>query len=162
LNIKRMIPRSRIALIVIVLGIAGLSCMCPLGSLIPAVPTNQSSLLTPPPVPTGWKLSTDPSGACQVATPPDWQLGTDFFLQAGSTNPGPMASKPGQFPPMGLALWGVDQITQLPQGQQFQIRTSLVTGDHVCSVWRIKDSTDFTAAERTTMEQVGKTLQEVH
>lgn len=158
----RITPKSRIAIIVIVLCVAGLSCVCPLGSIVPTVPPNPNSSPTPPTVPAGWKLSQDPTGSCQVATPPDWQLGTDFFLQAGSTNPGPIASKPGQFPPMGLALWGVDQITQLPPGQQFQIRTSLVTGDHVCSVWRIKDSTDFTNDERNTMEQVGKTLQEVH
>ena len=63
---------------------------------------------------------------------------------------------------MGLALWGVDDITQLPKNHQFQIRTSLVIGERVCSVWFIKQSTDFTDVEKNTMQQVGETLQEVH
>jgi hypothetical protein len=113
------------------------------------------------PAPNGWKSSKDPSGSCQVATPPDWQLGRDFFLEAEKTDPGPFLNKPGQFPPMGLALWGVDKVTQLPAGKRFQMRTSVVHGSVVCSVWQIKETTDFTDAEKSTLEQVGMTLQEV-
>jgi hypothetical protein len=161
LDTQRIIPKYRIA-IIIVLCILGMSFVCPLERIIPALPVSQTSLPTQPTLPEGWKLSKDPSGACQVATPPDWQLGRDFFLSAGSTNPGPFVSTPEQFPPMGLALWGVDDITQLPKNHQFQIRTSLVIGERVCSVWFIKQSTDFTDVEKNTMQQVGETLQEVH
>lgn len=106
-------------------------------------------------------LSKDTSGTCQVATPPDWQLGSDFFLAAEKIDPGPIESAPGQFPPMGLALWGVSEGTPAPEGHQFQIRTSLVLTEKVCSVWRIKAEVDFTDAEKSELEQVGKTLREV-
>jgi len=115
--------------------------------------------ITPPP---GWKLSKDVSGACQVAAPPDWQLGSDFFLEVESADSGFMATKTGEYPHMGLALWQGNKSTPLPKGKWFQLRRSLVRGQQVCSVWRIKQTTDFTADEKSTMAQVGKTLQEVH
>jgi hypothetical protein len=129
----------------------------------PTIPIAQSSTPTIvlPTLSNGWKVSRDATGKCQAATPPDWQIGHDFFLEAESVNPGPFMSTPGQFPPMGLALWGSDKVTQMPEGNQFQIRTSLVSGDVVCSLWRIKEATDFTDAEKATLVQAGKTLQEV-
>lgn len=117
---------------------------------------------TPAPIPDGWKVSKDPSGACQVATPPDWELGTDFFLAEEQADPGPFEGTPGAYPPSGLALWGVGTGTPMPVGHRFQIRTSLVSGDKVCSVWRIKENTDFTEAEKSQLQEVGKTLQAVH
>jgi hypothetical protein len=68
-----------------------------------------------------------------------------------------------QAPPSGLALWGIEgrdreKMSQLPEGKRFQIRCSLVRGDNVCSVRRIKGPDDFTAEEKNTMKQVGKTL----
>ncbi len=111
-------------------------------------------------IPEDWTLSTDPSGKCQVATPPDWQLGTDFFMESGQAAH-PMEGIQGSLPLSGLDLWGVQNITDLPMGHRFQIRTSLVIDDRVCSVWQIKADTDFTAEESALMEQVGQTLQEV-
>lgn len=120
------------------------------------------NLPTQPAIPDGWKLSQDASGACQVATPPDWQLGVDFFLAAEKTGPGPFEDSSEQFPPSGPALWGGDADAQLPEGKWFQMRTALVTDDGVCSVWRIRENTDFTDDEKSQLEQVGSTLQEVH
>lgn len=170
------IPKSRIVIIAMLLWAVGLSCSMLSGISTSTPPTGQNSPLTPAPagspapskavlsnqptLPTGWKLSKDTSGACQVSAPPDWQLGRDFFLEAEKPDPGPFVNAPGQFPPRGLALWGADKLTDLPEGKQFQIRKSLMTGDRVCSVWRIKASTNFTEAEKSQMEQVGKTLQE--
>jgi hypothetical protein len=155
------VANSRIAILVIVLCLVGLSCACPLGTGIPTLPAQPTALPAQPSIPAGWKLSKDSSGACQVAAPPDWQLGRDFFLQADSTDAGPFVSTPRHYPPMGLALWGVEDITHLPKGRQFQMRTSLVTGERVCSVWRIQQSNDFTEAEKSIMQQVGASLQEV-
>jgi hypothetical protein len=163
MDAKGNLPKSGIAMIAIVLWMVGLGCLFLGGSETPILPTGQNSSPTAP-QPTlanGWKMSKDAGGKCQVATPPDWQPGRDFFLEAESSDPGPFVNKPGQFPPMGTALWGGDKGSQLPKGKQFQMRTSLVSGDRVCSVWRIKQSIDFTAAEKSEMEQVAKTLQEV-
>ena len=113
------------------------------------------------PIPDGWKLSEDSSGTCQVATPPEWELEVDFFLAAEEPDPGPFEDMPGQYPPSGLALWGAGEGTPLPEGKHFQIRTSRVGNEQVCSVWRIKADVDFTDAEKSEMEQVGATLQEV-
>lgn len=129
-----------------------------------AVPAASSKTVpAPAPIapPQGWKLSKDASGVCQVSTPPDWLLGRDFYMKAESANPGPNPNKPGHYPPTGLALWQSDKSTPLPKGKWFQIRTSLVSGGQVCSVWRIKESVDFTTEEKSTMALVGKTLQEV-
>ena len=60
-----------------------------------------------------------------------------------------------------LALWGSGTGTPAPEGKWFQIRTSRVNDGKVCSVWRIKESTDFTDDEKSEMERVGATLQEV-
>jgi hypothetical protein len=49
----------------------------------------------------------------------------------------------------------------MPEGHYFQVRTSRVIGEQVCSVWRIKADTDFTDGEKSQMEQVGTTLQMV-
>jgi hypothetical protein len=124
-----------------------------------------SGLSTPTPdqaaqpgIPDGWKLSEDPSRRCQAATPPDWELGHDFFLTAQEPDPGPFADHPGLFPPIGEALW---QDVELPEGKLFQIRASLVLDEVVCSVGRIQAEVDFTDAEKSELEQIGKTLQEV-
>ncbi len=114
-------------------------------------------------VPWTWKRTTDPSGSCQVATPRDWQLGREFFLQRDSAATGPVAHGPRRLPPHGFALWGIDpanqqQLAQLPTGKRFQIRTALVRGEAVCSVWRVKETADFTADEKSAMEEVGTTL----
>ena len=85
----------------------------------------------------------------------------DFFLAAEEPDPGPFEDMPGQYPPSGLALWVTDDTTQLPEGHYFQIRTSRVGNEQVCSVWRIKADVDFTDAEKSEMEQVGATLLEV-
>ena len=113
-----------------------------------------------------WKVTKDSSGSCEVSTPSDWQLGRDFFLERESANAGPIPGESGLYPPMGAELWGVEasnpaKASPAPTGQLYQLRTSVVHGDWVCSVWRIKESTDFTAADQATMAQVGKTLQAV-
>ena len=117
-------------------------------------------------VPKGWKLTTDSSGSCQVATPADWQPGRDFFLRQEKANTAPAELGSQRLPPTGLALWGIDmhdreKATQLPKGKRFQIRTSVVHGESVCSVWRIKESTDFTAEEKAMMQKDGQTLKGV-
>jgi hypothetical protein len=116
---------------------------------------------TAAPIPEDWKVSTDASGACQVAAPPDWKLGVDFYLEAEKTDPGPIENAPGEFPPTGLELWGISEGTPMPEGHYFQVRTSRVIGEQVCSVWRVRADTDFTAEEKSQMEQVGITLRGV-
>jgi hypothetical protein len=96
-----------------------------------------------------------------VATPPDWQLGSDFFLAAEKADPGPFESAPGSYPPSGPRLWGIGTGTPVPQGHRFQIRTSRVNDGQVCSVWRIKADSDFTEDEKSQLQQVGTTLQAV-
>jgi len=126
----------------------------------PTRPT-QPTRPTPPPAPSDWMVVTDTTGACQAATPPDWQLGVDFFLEAEEAVPGPFENAPGQYPPTGLTLWGTDGESEVPEGHWFQTRISLVSGDLVCSVWRVREATDFTADEKSVMDQVGSTLMEV-
>jgi hypothetical protein len=164
------ISTRRMTFVLLLIALAFTLLACSLTGLLPQgnEPAASSSSTasaenppTPPIIPTGWKLSKDPTGLCQVATPPDWQLGSDFFLASEKADPGPFENAPGQYPPRGLALWGISEGTPVPEGHQFQIRTSLVTVDSVCSVWRIKAEVDFTDAEKSEMEQVGKTLQEV-
>jgi hypothetical protein len=162
-------PKFKIAIIAIVILTAGLGCKFLSGSSTSTVPKDQNSPTTLPQEPTattvtipdGWKVSKDSTGVCQVATPPDWQLGVDFFIGVDKADPGPIEGAPGQYPPSGLALWGVDDMTQLPEGHNFQLRTSLVFSEKVCSVWRIKADTDFTDEEKRFMEQLGGTLQAV-
>jgi|WetSurMetagenome_2_1015567.scaffolds.fasta_scaffold21297_4 hypothetical protein len=124
------------------------------------IPTEPLITRTPVPIPDGWKVSTDASGKCQVAAPPDWKLGVDFYLEAEKSDPGPIENAPGEFPPSGLALWAGEG-TPMPVGHLFQVRTSRVIGEQVCSVWRVKKDADFTAEEKSQMEQVGATLQKV-
>jgi hypothetical protein len=162
-------PKYHIAIIAIVLLVTGLGGLFLPGSNTQARPTGQdaptpTSMATPVTgvsLPNRWKLNKDTAGACQVAAPPEWKLGVDFFLDAEKIDPGPFENAPGQFPQVGRALWGTGDATQLPEGHQFQIRTSLVSSGLVCSVWRVKAEADFTDAEKAEMEQVGKTLQEV-
>jgi hypothetical protein len=177
------IPKSRITILVIILLTIGSSCFFlsgrnpsihPTNEYAPTVPKQTPAILTDQtPLPTQfpsititqtitpneWKVSLDPGGSCQVSTPPNWKLGVDFFLESEQMDKGPFESVPGQFAPMVAPLWANQQI---PEGHQYQIRASLVNGGHVCSVWRIREDTNFTAEEKIEMEQVGKTLQEVH
>ena len=152
------------ALVLVVLPLAALVCsQSPLGPQASGPIASGSEVSTPPqvPIPDGWKLSKDSTGTCQVAAPPDWQLGTDYFLAVEKAEPGPFASAPGSFPPSDLALWGTGTGTPVPEGTRYQIRTSRVNDGQVCSVWRIKAETDFTDDEKSQMEQVGATLQQV-
>ena len=169
MDMQSKFPKFRIAIITILLITSGMSCKFLSGSSTSSVPNDQNSPTTLPPEPTatpvtipdGWKVSKDSTGACQVATPPDWQLGVDFFIGVDKADPGPIEGAPGQYPPTGLALWGAEDISQLPEGHYFQIRTSRVDDGQVCSVWRIKADVDFTDEEKKFMEQVGGTLQAV-
>jgi hypothetical protein len=103
-------------------------------------------------------VSIDSSELCQVAAPPGWELGHDFFLLAQEPDPDLFETRPGHFPLRGEVLW---QDIPLPDGRLFQIRESLVLDELVCSVVRIRAEFDFTDAEKSELEQVGKTLQEV-
>ena len=114
-------------------------------------------------IPDGWKVTKDASGSFQVATPADWQLGRDFFLKLEGKKTSTTAH--GLKPPTitGLALWGFNAndpktIDQVPKGHWYQYRKVLVHGDAVCSFWCVKESTDFTPEEKSTMVQVGNTL----
>ncbi len=150
--------RKTLQQIVSMIGVAAflMGCLALAGapsssSTQPAQPT-----IIQPTVPSGWKASTDSSGQCQVSTPSEWEPGRDFFLAAQEPDPGPFEDKPGVFPPTGKALW--DGI-ELPAGKHFQIRSSKVFDEFICSVWRIKAEVDFTDAEKSELEQVGQTLQ---
>ncbi len=114
-----------------------------------------------PTVPAGWMISKDPSGRCEASAPPEWKLGADFFLAANSPEPGPFENTTASLPPSGLALWGIGEGTPVPEGHRYQIRDSLVIGEMVCSVWRIRADADFSAEERSQLQQVGQTLRAV-
>jgi hypothetical protein len=169
MDMQSKVPKFRIAIITILLITSGVSCKFLSGSSTSTVPKDQNSPTTLPQepnattvtIPDGWIVSKDSTGACQVATPPDWVLGVDFFLGADKPDPGPFENAPGQYPPTGLALWGADDSTQLPEGHYFQIRASRVDDGQVCSVWRIKADVDFTDEEKKFLEKVGGTLQVV-
>jgi hypothetical protein len=160
--------RPRMTLILLLISLVFILLACTLNTLpSQVVGTNAASTPTAkvhipptqPPIPSGWVRSTDPSGSCQVWTPADWQIGSDFFLEAEKTDPGLFENHPGNYPPIGAALWETNQITPVPGGKLFQVRASLVSGEKVCSVWRIKESTDFTDDEKSVMELVGTTLE---
>ncbi len=103
-------PKFKIAIIALVILSAGIGCNFFSGSSTSTVPKdqnssppsdkaatsdNQNSPTTLPSEPTatavtipdGWKVSNEPTGACPVATPPDWQLGVDFFIGMGKADP---------------------------------------------------------------------------
>jgi hypothetical protein len=157
-------PKLKIAIIAIVILTAELSCKFLPGSSAPTVLKEQDSPTTLPPEPTatpvtipeGWKVSKDSTGTCQVATPPDWQLGVDFFIGADKTDPGPFEDHPGKYPPSGEALWKDNPGFQ---GNYYQDRRTLMAGDLVCSVWRIQPDVEFTSEQQKEMDQVGKTLE---
>jgi hypothetical protein len=111
-----------------------------------------------PAAPDGWKVSADSGGSCRVAAPPDWELGRDFFLGSHAPDPGPFEEQPGLYPPSSEVLW---QDSPMPPGKYFLISASLVGNEQVCSVWRMRAEVDFTEAEKSELEQVGQTLQEV-
>jgi hypothetical protein len=185
MDMQREIPKFRIVIVAILLITSGMSCKFLSGGSSSTVPKDQNvspadaqatksnsqdlpttesqeTTATPVTIPDGWKVSKDSTGACQVATPPEWQLGVDFFIGVNKADPGPFENAPGQYPLTGLALWGVDDSSQLPVGHYFQIRTSRVDDGQVCSVWRLKADADFTDEEKIFMEQVGGTLQAVY
>ncbi len=114
-----------------------------------------------PTVPADWKVSTDASGQCRVSTPPEWQLGTDFFLAAEQPGPGPVENSVGVYPPSAAGLWGIAAGTPAPEGTWFQIRASLTGDEVVCSVWRTRGAKDFSEDEKSQLQQVGQTLQVV-
>jgi hypothetical protein len=149
-----MLHRVATRWILVVVAVAGIAAGCSRSSGSSGSP------------PDGWKVSKDSTGSCQVSTPADWQIGRDFFLERQAAVSGPFPSNSGLYPANGLELWGVDgndpvKASPLPTGHLFQVRASVVKGQTVCSVWRIKESTDFTPQELDTMQQVGKTLQAV-
>jgi hypothetical protein len=164
MDMQSKFPKFRLSVIVIVFLTAGLSCKFLPGSSTSTVPKDQNSPTTLPQEPTafpvtipeGWKMSRDSTGACQVATPPDWQLGMDFFLVADKADPGPFEDHPGKYPPIGEALWKDNPGLQ---GDYYQDRRSLIAGDLVCSVWRIQPDVEFTSEQQKEMDQVGKTLE---
>jgi hypothetical protein len=158
-HIRISTHRMTMALVLVVLPLTALACFIT-SKLLPANGPAASAVSTPTPapIPDGWKLSKDASGACQVATPPDWQLGKDFFLAADKPDPGPFAGTPGAYPPMGEALWKDNPGLQ---GHYFQTRRTLMGGELICSVWRIQADTAFTDEQERELDEVGKTLQEV-
>jgi len=148
-----VVRRRNIIIAILILLTSGLSCM--------ALPASLNPFASASNPPSGWKLSKDASGTCQVYTLSGWQIGKDFFLEVENAETAPFAQATAVIPPLGDSLWGSSDSKSLPDGTQFQLRTSLVNGNKVCSVWRIKSGTDFSQAETSEMAQVGKTLQEV-
>ena len=158
--------KVRVIILAIFVLAAGSSCLFTSAGVEPAAPTGQNiapnaqpaAEVVLPTLANGWKQSRDASGACQVATPTDWQPGKDFFLAADKTDPGPFKDHPGSFPPSGAALWKDNPGLK---GHYFQSRRTLTVGDLVCSVWRIQADTKFTDAQERELDEVGKTLQAV-
>ena len=107
------------------------------------------------PAPSGWKTSRDSAGSCEVSTPPGWQLARDFYLERETA--GPIPGETGLYPPMGDAIWPSPR----PSGDWYQLRASVTQGTIACSVWRLKQSSAFTAEEKAEMDQVGATLKVV-
>ncbi len=109
--------------------------------------------------PRGWHLATDPTGSCQVATPPDWRAGREFFLKKEPAEIRQTAQGKQAFPPRGFALWENGSLPK-PAGdaRRFQLRHAQVRGEEVCSVWRIKVGASFTPEETSLADQVGQTL----
>ncbi len=109
--------------------------------------------------PRGWKLATDPTGSCQVSTPPDWQLGREFFLKKEAAYIRETANGKQAYPPRGFALWdGNAAPGAAGEVKRFQLRHAKVQGQEVCSVWRVKEGTTFTADETALVDQIGQTL----
>ena len=150
---NRIVRHRHLIIAILVLLASSLSC-----SLLPAGLNPSASTSNPP---NGWKLSKDTTGACQVYTPSDWQLGKDFFLEEENAETAPFSQATAVVPPLDDSLWDSSDSTSLPDGTQFQLRTSLVNGNKVCSVWRIQSGSDFSLSDQNQMVQVGKTLQEV-
>jgi hypothetical protein len=151
-------PKFRLIIIAIVILTTGLSCKFLSGSSTPTVLVDQTNSPAAPQVaiPDGWKVSKDSTGTCQVATPPDWQLGVDFFIGADKADPGPFETHPGKYPPSGEALWKDNPGLQ---GHHFQDRRTLMMGELICSVWRIQADVEFSSEQQSEMDQVGKTLE---
>jgi hypothetical protein len=102
--------------------------------------------------PPGWKVSHDASGTCEVSAPSAWVVGTDFHLEKAVATSAPAAGESGLRPP--LDVWP----SAWPTGDWYQLRTSVVRGSTVCSVWRAKPAAIFTTEEKAEMDSVGKTL----
>jgi hypothetical protein len=166
MDMQSKFPKFRIVIITFLLITFGLSCKFLSGGSTPTGPKDQNSpttlpqvsTATPVTIPDGWKVSEDSTGACQVATPPDWQLGVDFFLGSDKVDPGPFNSYQGKLPPTGEELWKDNPGLQ---GHYFQDRRTIMAGDLVCSVWRIQADVEFNEAQVSELEEVGKTLREV-
>jgi hypothetical protein len=181
MDLNSKLSKFRIAIITILLITTGLSCNFLSGSSTSSVPKDQNSsssdaqenssqdqnsstteqqapAATRASIPDGWKVTKDSTGTCQVATPPGWQLGVDFFLRADKADPGPFEDHPGKFPPRGEALWKDNPGLQ---GDYYQDRRTLLVGELVCSVWRIQADVEFSSEQQKEMDQVGKTLEEV-
>jgi hypothetical protein len=179
MDMQSKLSKFRIAIIAILLITSGLSCKFLSGGSTSSVPKDQNSsspdaqattsksqgspttlpqepTATRVTIPDGWKVSKDSSGRCQVATPTEWQLGVDFFLGTDKPDPGPFEDHPGKYPPSGEALWKDNPGLQ---GDYYQDRRTLMTGDLVCSVWRIQPDVEFTSEQQKEMDQVGKTLE---
>jgi hypothetical protein len=143
--------RIVVAVLGVALAVVGAACS---GSSATAGSTSATAGGSAPP---GWKISHDSTGSCEVSAPPSWVLGKDFYLERSAAVPAPVAAESRLYPPMGADAWP----SAWPSGHWYQQRTSIVYGPAVCSVWRAKASSDFTADEKAQMDQVGKTLKVV-
>jgi len=158
MDMQSKFPKFRLIIIATFILTTGLSCKFLSGSSTPIIPADHTNTPEEPQVtiPDGWKVSQDSTGACQVATPPDWQLGVDFFICVDKAEPGPFEDHPGKYPPMGEALWKDNPGLW---GHYFQDRRTLMVGDLVCSVWRIQVDVEFSSEQQKELDQVGKTLE---
>jgi hypothetical protein len=158
MDMQSKFPKFRIIIFAIVILAAGVSCKFLSGSSTPITPADQLNTPAKPQVtiPDGWKVSKDSASTCQVATPPEWVLGVDFFIGMDEVNPGPFEDHPGKYPPMGEALWKDNPGLQ---GDYYQDRRTLMAGDLVCSVWRIQADVEFSSEQQKEMDQVGQTLE---
>jgi hypothetical protein len=179
MDMQGKFPKFRSIIIAIVILTTGISCKYLSGGSTSTVPKDQNTsppdaqanssnsqdsptmlpeepAAIPVTIPDGWKVTKDSTGACQVATPPEWQLGVDFFIAVDKADPGPFEDHPGKYPPMGEALWKDNPGLR---GHYFQDRRTLMVGDLVCSVWRIQADVEFSSEQQKEMDQVGKTLE---
>ena len=110
-----------------------------------------------------WQTVSNANGTCQVAAPPAWVQGRDFTLELGVARKIDLDS--GILTAAGMgADWDIDDLPGGPApvfatpGTRYQLRSYRTDGDAVCSVWRIKEGTAFTDAEKALFRKVGNTL----
>jgi hypothetical protein len=110
-------------------------------------------------IPDGWKLVKNAGCNCEAAVPGSWQEGRDFsFERAAARKLVLQSGAVVKFAQTSIQKTARFQAKRAESISRYELRASVLEGDYVHSIYRVRNGSSFSADEKAAFSQISSTL----